>query len=278
MTHATMPTPPESALLDWPPPVLRAVSPPTYWRCEADWSWDARPLPEYLLWCVLDGVGTLRWGDRAIALTAGSCAVFGPGDAPRARHDPRRRLLVFGIHFDAYDAAGARLPPPRIVPPHNGSVTHDRALVVALARRAEAAHRQPGRYAARTVLLCLEQLLCLLWTDAGRPAPDPVDAVLDEIAGDLRHDPGRRWTVPELAARTRLSRAQFTRRFAARTGLSPTRYLIRARIDRAHELLTRTTMSAARIAHALGYPDPAYFARQYKQVTGEPPSHSRNGR
>ncbi|BCJ33581.1 hypothetical protein Athai_10840 [Actinocatenispora thailandica] len=277
MTHTDDEGRQDSALLDWPPPVLRAVSPPTYWRCEADWAWDARPLPEYLLWCVLDGVGTLRLHGRTGALTAGSCAVFAPGDAPRARHDPRRRLLVFGIHFDAYDAAGRRLAPARIVPPHNGSVTHDRGLLVALAGRAEAAHRQPGRYAARSVLLCLEQLLCLLWTDAGRPAPDPVDATLDEIARDLRQDPGRRWTVPELAARTRLSRAQFTRRFTARTGLSPARYLIRARIDRAHELLTRTTMSAARIAHALGYSDPAYFARQYRQLTGEPPSSSRTG-
>ena len=251
------------------------MSAPTYWRCEADWTWDARPLPEYLLWCVLDGVGTLRLADRTVALMAGSCAVFAPGDAPRARHDPHRRLLVFGIHFDAFDAAGARLGPARIVPPQNGSVTHDRTLVSALARRAEAAHRQPGRHAARTVLLCLEQLLCLLWTESDQPPPGPVDTVIDEIARELRQDPGQRWTVPDLAARTRLSRAQFTRRFIARTGLSPARYLIRARVDRARELLTQTTMPAARIAHALGYPDPAYFARQYKQLTGEPPSSSR---
>ncbi|GAA4203711.1 helix-turn-helix domain-containing protein [Actinocatenispora rupis] len=271
MTH------PYSALLDWPPPRLRAVSPPTYWRCEPAWSWDSPPLGEYLLWCVLDGVGTVRLGDRRIPLTAGSCAVFAPGDTPRARHDPRRRLLVFGQHFDAYDAAGARIAADRIVPPHNGSGTPDRTLLTALARRAETAHRQPGRYAERQVLLCLEQLLCLLWTDGGRPAPGPVDAALDEIAREVRQDPGRRWTIPELAARAALSRAQFTRRFRAHTGLPPARYLIQARIDRAQELLTQTTMSAARIAHALGYPDAAYFTRQYRQVTGVPPSRTRAG-
>lgn len=271
MAHRT------SALLDWPPPALRAVSPPTYWRCEPTWSWDSPPLGEYLLWCVLDGVGTLRLGRRELALTAGSCVVFAPGETPRARHDPRRRLLVFGLHFDALDAAGHRIPPGRIVPPHNGSVAHDRTLLSALARRAETAHHEPGRYAARTVLLCLEQLLCLLWTDAGQPAPGPVDVALDDIAREVRQDPGRRWTVPELAARANLSTAQFTRRFRARTGLPPARYLIQARIDRARELLTQTTMSAARIAHALGYPDPAYFTRQYRQLTGEPPSQARPG-
>lgn len=255
--------------------MLRLLSPPTYWRCEPAWSWDSLPLREYLLWCVLDGVGSLRLGRRDIPLTAGSCAVFAPGDAPRARHDPRRRLLVFGVHFDAYGEDGDRIPARRIVPPHNGSVTHDRTLLSALAHRAEASHHQPGRYARRIERLCLEQLLCLLWTDVGRPEPGPVDRALDEIARQLRQDPGQRIGVPELAARANLSRAQFTRRFRARTGLSPARYLIQARIDRARELLTNTTMSTTRIAHALGYTDPAYFTRQYTQATGEPPARTR---
>lgn len=258
MAHRT------GTLLDWPAPPLRPVSPPTYWRCEPVWSWDSVPLKEFLLWCVLAGDGALWLDGLRYRLEPGVCFVFAPGQAPRARHDPRRRLTVFGLHFRVPAAAG------RVVPPGNGTVVADRALLTALAARCEAAHRQTGPYHERQVLLCLEQLLCLLWTPA-TPAAS-TDPVLDGIATLIRRDPARRWSVAELARRANLSPAQFTRRFRAHTGRSPARYLIEARTARARDLLTRTTMTVTQVARTLGYPDPAYFSRQYRQVTGDPPS------
>jgi len=77
--------------------------------------------------------------------------------------------------------------------------------------------------------------------------------------------------VPELAVRAALSRAQFTRRFTARFGLSPARYVARARTDRAHQLLTETSMSVTQVATTLGYTDLGYFSRQYKSHHGHPP-------
>ena len=44
--------------------------------------------------------------------------------------------------------------------------------------------------------------------------------------------PSRRWPPG------RAVQAQFTRRFVAQLGMSPAQYLIQARIDRAHQLLT----------------------------------------
>jgi len=54
--------------------------------------------------------------------------------------------------------------------------------------------------------------------------------------------------------------------------MPPARYLIQARIDRAHQLLSETDMAVGTVAAALGYSDVAYFSRQYKQYTGVPPS------
>jgi transcriptional regulator GlxA family with amidase domain len=78
-----------------------------------------------------------------------------------------------------------------------------------------------------------------------------------------------------MAARVALSRAQFTRRFVAQMGMSPAQYLIQARVDRADQLLTETSMSVAQVAAALGYTDAPYFSRQYKQRTGRSPSTTR---
>jgi transcriptional regulator GlxA family with amidase domain len=78
-----------------------------------------------------------------------------------------------------------------------------------------------------------------------------------------------------MARRASLSRAQFTRRFVSRLGMSPAQYLIQARIDRAHQLLTESGMTVTETAAALGYTDVPYFSRQYKQRTGRAPSQDR---
>jgi AraC family transcriptional regulator of arabinose operon len=246
---------------------LRFNSPPTYWRCEPGWFWHSRPLDDHVLWCVLDGIGELSLDGRHDRLGPGSCAVFRPADAPMARHDPQRRLLVFGMHFD--------VDTPDELPPRGLIRVHDRTLLDALARRCDRSFRRGGPLGARHSGLCLEQLLCLLSEDATIDSPGPLDAELERIAEAMRQDPGRRWTIAELARQAALSRAQFNRRFVAHTGLTPARYLVNVRLARASELLTETSMTVTQIAAALGYNDVAYFSRQYKWHTGRPPSAAR---
>lgn len=246
---------------------LRLLSPPTFWRCEPGWSWVSRPLPDHLLWCVLDGRGRLELEGDERELHPGICAVFGPGDAPTASHDPRRRLLVFGLHFEV-DGSSV-VPSPRW-----GEVT-DRELLGVLARTSDASYRRQDPLGRRQAELCLEQLLGLIWDAVHNPGRGVTDSAVDEVARLIRQDPGRDWTVAAMARRAALSRAQFTRRFVARLGMSPAQYLIQARIDRAHQLLTESGMSVTQTATALGYTDVPYFSRQYKQRTGRLPSADR---
>jgi AraC family transcriptional regulator of arabinose operon len=237
------------------------MSAPTFWRCEPSWSWTSRPLGDHLLWCVLDGRGTLELDAKTQDLHPGICAVFQPGDAPKATHDPHRRLLVFGMHFDTRS---------RVATDPRWAEVHDREFLKILARTSDAAYRSRRTYQAE---LCLEQLVALI-RDAD-PGPTATDAAVDDVARQLRQDPGRAWTVAEMAQAAALSRAQFTRRFVAQLGMSPAQYLIQARIDRAHQLLTESGMTVTETAAALGYTDVPYFSRQYKQRTGRSPSHDR---
>ncbi len=260
MTH-------HAALAEGRPLALQLLSPPTFWRCEPSWSWVSPPLPYYLLWCVLDGIGRLELNDRTTELGPGTCAVFAPGDAPTANHDPRRRLLVFGMHFQA--------DPADVVPEQRWADVRDRVLLGALARSSDSAYRRGDRLGERQAELCLEQFLCLIWDAAHGTTASSVDTAIEEVAQVIRQDPGRDWSVQEMAARASLSRAQFTRRFVAQNGMAPAQYLIKARIDRAHQLLTETGMTVTQVATALGYADVPYFSRQYKQRTGHPPSTAR---
>lgn len=265
MTHST--------LNDGPQLTLELHSPPTFWRCEPSWYWQSRPLSDHLLWCVLDGRGHLRLDGREQELGPGICAVFGPGDEPTAGHDPKRRLLVFGMHFSVTgttSATGTTGAQVDVLPQQRWCDVPDRLLLGELARGADTAYRRGGRAGRRQAELYLEQLLYLVWDAANRPNHSK-DAALEEIAQVMRQDPSRQWTVAELAARAALSRAQFTRRFTKQFGASPAQYVIQARVDRAHQLLTETSMSVTQVAAALGYTDVPYFSRQYKQRTGRTP-------
>lgn len=69
--------------------------------------------------------------------------------------------------------------------------------------------------------------------------------------------------VPELASLTGLSESAFSRLFRKCTGRSVPQYLNELRIARASRLLAETDQSVKQIAHACGYPTPAYFHRQF---------------
>ena len=182
--------------------------------------------------------------------------VFSPGGAPIASHDPCRRLLVFGMHFVG-DGVGS-LQPSRV---------RDPALISGLAHRCETRYRRGDLEGAQ---LALHDILLMLWEDAQQPSGS-ADTALEDIVEAIRQDASRRRRVVDLARQAALSRAQFTRRFIAATGMAPARFVIRARIERARQLLSETSLSVTQVASLLGYSDVAYFSRQYKRTTGHSP-------
>lgn len=74
--------------------------------CERDWRWAPSPLPDYDLWIVLEGRGSLEMDGVAFDVSAGRSFVFQPGSLVRGEHDPEHRLRVLFCHFQILDAHG----------------------------------------------------------------------------------------------------------------------------------------------------------------------------
>ncbi len=83
-------------------------------------------------------------------------------------------------------------------------------------------------------------------------------------------------TVEELAAKLKLSRKDLDKVFSSVLNISPKKYIISVRIDRACNALRKTTDSIADIAVAVGYANQFYFAKEFKRLTGMTPSQYRN--
>lgn len=74
-----------------------------------------------------------------------------------------------------------------------------------------------------------------------------------------------------IAASLHVSPATLRRRFRERLGVSPGRYRTRRMIDRACELMQQTDLTDQQIADRLGFCDPYYFSRCFKQTVGRSP-------
>lgn len=87
----------------------------------------------------------------------------------------------------------------------------------------------------------------------------------------LHRDPGRNWTVAELASEMGHSRSVFAERFLAATGMTPVRYLTELRMRLASQWIARDRESIETVAYRLGYGSLAAFSRAFKRVVGQSP-------
>lgn len=98
-----------------------------------------------------------------------------------------------------------------------------------------------------------------------RRAFSPVQEEARLAARMLRDGLAEEWTLDRLAASVHLSRSRLGRVFREAFGKTPIAYLTMLRAERMAELLRTTDAPIATIASQLGWPDPDYAGRLFKQ-------------
>jgi AraC family transcriptional regulator len=82
-------------------------------------------------------------------------------------------------------------------------------------------------------------------------------------------------TLQELAAEVGYSRSHFLRAFHATTGVTPHRYVLDRRIERARQLLGQADLSIAEIAYQCGFSSQAHLTIAFRKVCGITPGEYR---
>ncbi|MEJ2177191.1 MAG: GlxA family transcriptional regulator [Gammaproteobacteria bacterium] len=82
-------------------------------------------------------------------------------------------------------------------------------------------------------------------------------------------------SLPEVARRLQVSQRQLERLFQQYTGVTPMRYYVNFRLDRARGLVTQTEMSIVEIASACGFSSAEHLSRAYKNRFALAPSKDR---
>ncbi len=105
----------------------------------------------------------------------------------------------------------------------------------------------------------------------GGLTPRQLRRVFDYIDAHL-HD---ELDLSTLAETTGLSAHHFGQAFKATTGLSPHRYVIEKRIERARALLQEGGKSIAEVAYAVGFSSQSHLTLNFRRVTGITPARFR---
>jgi AraC family transcriptional regulator len=101
--------------------------------------------------------------------------------------------------------------------------------------------------------------------------PFKLRRITDWMAENLAEE----FNLARLAGQVGMSEFHFNRLFKRATGVPPSQYLIRLRIDAARRLLRETTRSVIEIGNEVGYTNPSHFARIFRKETGLTPSDYR---
>jgi AraC family transcriptional regulator len=91
--------------------------------------------------------------------------------------------------------------------------------------------------------------------------------VVDYIQAHLDRD----LSLFELATIAQMSAHYFAQLFKQSTGLTPHQYVIRARVERAQQLLTQTNLTIAEVARRVGFADQSHLNRHCKRQLGLTP-------
>lgn len=84
-------------------------------------------------------------------------------------------------------------------------------------------------------------------------------------------------SLSELSGELGLSATYFCRLFKQRMDQAPIDYFIRLKVRRACQYLDFSDMTVQEVAHSLGYNDPYYFSRVFKNIMGVSPLLYRKG-
>ena len=108
-----------------------------------------------------------------------------------------------------------------------------------------------------------------------RSVPEPLGERFAATREWVLHRLGDPLTLTDLARHAAVSPRTFSRRFVADTGYTPMQWLLRARVDRARELLERSELSVEEIAREVGLGTAANLRIHFRRILGTSPSSYR---
>lgn len=231
---------------------------------------------DYILIYMRKGSGELTLGNHLQQLHSGDFLICRPHETKIFTPSLQEGCEYYWISFNGKFATDI-LSKFNLTSKENYFIGHDTEITSMLERLlSELKSNEPNSAIISTALFV--SALGVMSRLAIHVLPQDQTKGYDKIApalNSINSDCTSKINVDEYAKMCNLSTSYFTHLFTKVTGFSPMEYKQLQRINIAKNLLTTTTLSVKEISSVIGFKDPLYFGRCFKQSTGQTPSSYR---
>ena len=105
---------------------------------------------------------------------------------------------------------------------------------------------------------------------------DPDEQMMTRLMAFIeKHISDEELRIEDMADAVGMGRTVFYEKIRQLVGVSPSDFLRQVRMQRAQQLLTKSSMTVSEVAYNIGFTDPKYFTKCFKKQTGLTPSEYR---
>ncbi|MCS3917920.1 helix-turn-helix domain-containing protein [Fervidibacter sacchari] len=247
-------------------------------ECLPHWRIEPRRLPNSILFFVHEGKARWWIGDFMVVAEAKDLLIVPEGISHFAEHAPERKFCVSAVHFtvrifDALDVLSLLGFPVHIPKMPQVEESINELLRISAC--------QPIGWRKRGEALVIELILRIVQERPNllRPMRAPIAVknykVLQPVLQLVEERLADKLSVKEMAKAANCSERHLRRIFKETLGMSPKKWLLQRRLQRAALLLTQTDLTVKIVANKCGFEDLSLFNRQFRQRFGQPPTHYR---
>ncbi|MCI8359709.1 MAG: AraC family transcriptional regulator [Clostridiales bacterium] len=225
---------------------------------------------------VADGKGEIVIDGRRYSLTTGDLIVVNPGLSHAERSDPQSPLHLIFLGVDGLEIDGmgrnqlihAEHSP--IIQPNKYRYKLESYFSDLIAETLN----QVEYYSeiSHGLVTALVVLILRILHVSGQPSDGGMSEECRKIKAYIDTHYTSDITLESLSEAAYISKHHLAHIFKQQAGVSPIRYLIERRIERAKSLLAETDMPIQEVAGMVGYADNVYFSQIFKRITGQSPS------
>lgn len=236
-----------------------------YEKCTAGYQWGPGVRDHYLVHYVSSGEGSYTCRDKEYTLREGDLFLVFPSEVVQYRAAADDPWEYYWVGFNGTDAhrmiamAGFQ-PDDPVIRAEDTEATKEALLRIYLSR---------GNTPAADVEMAghLQLFLASLIRQRGEsPAAPGNRGYLAQALRYIQHNYAGAIGVSDIADFVGVSRSQLYRAFQAEFRQSPHEYLQKYRISEACTLLRNGGLTVAEVAGSVGFNDPLYFSRVFRQM------------
>jgi len=232
------------------------------------WNFSKHSHPFFELMFFLEGRANIDAGSESVDVLGFDVVIYPPGLQHAEHLDLRQRQEVICLWADT--GPTQRFPHAIKMMDEHGTLRSLFEMVYA-----EFTAKRP---CSAELISCYLQAIFLQVRQHFSEPPREATSLVERSLGYIHEHYARDFEIDELASQVAVSPSYLFRLFKKKMQVTPMHYRNLVRIDKAKLLLADQQLTVDAVAERVGFDDPKYFARVFRDLTGCTPSAYRRSR